>query len=191
MKVLVVTPEQTLPDEIATCNRLLTTGLVSRLHVRKPHWPVGLIRDYLRELDAEHYDKVTLHEHISLALELQLGGIHWKSDQNPQPFAGVSSRSFHRLEDLKAQSEGLDYAFISPVFDSVSKQGYKAAIDHQQLQRLLPVVNTTTVYALGGVSMDTVSEVRRLGFKGVAVLGAFWKEKTEDRLAWIKRLKDE
>jgi thiamine monophosphate synthase len=39
------------------------------------------------------------------------------------------SGSFHSWEEIRANRFPYTYVFISPVYDSISKAGYKAAID--------------------------------------------------------------
>lgn len=107
-------------------------------------------------------------------------GIHYKERDRPQPpiaraFHGVSqSTSLHTLADVLQDWQNLDYAFLSPIFDSISKEGYMAAgFDEQDISLTLRQAQMP-VYALGGVSIDKVAAVRRMGFQGIGLLGAVW-----------------
>lgn len=82
-------------------------------------------------------------------------GVHYTEKTRP---AGHLSRqagfckstAFHALDQLKGDYGALDYAFLSPIYDSISKQGYPAAsFDRQQLQSHL-LSTSFPVYALGG-----------------------------------------
>lgn len=84
------------------------------------------------------------------------------------------STSLHSLEDVTRDWQNLDYAFLSPIFDSISKEGYSAAgFDAQEVSQALQRAQMP-VYALGGVDLDKVPVVRGMGFKGIGLLGAVW-----------------
>lgn len=86
----------------------------------------------------------------------------------------LQSTSLHKLADLQTDWGHLHYAFLSPIFDSISKQGYQAAsFDRDQLKALLAGC-PMDIIALGGMTPDRVAEARELGFKGVAVIGSVW-----------------
>lgn len=121
-------------------------------------------------------------------------GIHYKERDRPQPpiprFApGLSqSTSLHSLQDVRQDWQNLDYAFLSPVFDSISKEGYNAACFHsQELSNALQHAQMP-VYALGGVSVDKVHAVRAMGFQGIGLLGAVWA--AEDPPAALQQFLD-
>lgn len=90
-------------------------------------------------------------------------------------YPGMSqSTSLHTLDDVCNDWQNLDYAFLSPIFDSISKEGYIAATFRPEA-----VVHTLhkaqmPVYALGGITPDKLQVVRDLGFAGVGILGAVW-----------------
>jgi thiamine-phosphate pyrophosphorylase len=109
-----------------------------------------------------------------------LQGIHYKERDRPQPplsrFAPAltQSTSLHSLPEVLADWQNLEYAFLSPIFDSISKEGYTAAgFDQQELADALQQAHMP-VYALGGVSIDKVPLVGSMGFQGIGLLGAVW-----------------
>lgn len=57
--------------------------------------------------------------------------------------------SLHSLQELSEDLQGLDYAFLSPIFDSISKPGYTAAFDAEALRDALSKA-TCPIIALGG-----------------------------------------
>ena len=62
----------------------------------------------------------------------------------------TSSTALHQLDQLNEDHGDLHYAFLSPIFDSISKAGYHAAFaDHEQL-RAAVAASPLTLYALGG-----------------------------------------
>lgn len=59
------------------------------------------------------------------------------------------STAFHDLKQLQHDWGQLDYAFLSPIFDSISKEGYTASFDMPELQSSVASC-TFPLYALGG-----------------------------------------
>lgn len=64
------------------------------------------------------------------------------------------------------------YATLSPIFDSISKQGYKAAFNFDELQSALSKLKLPVI-ALGGVTPEKIPLLTTLGFKGAAMLGHY------------------
>lgn len=68
---------------------------------------------------------------------------------------------------------GYDYLTLSPIYDSISKEGYKSSFERKDLEneiRNLPI----DVIALGGVTPDKFEELKAIGFAGAAMLGYFF-----------------
>jgi thiamine-phosphate pyrophosphorylase len=85
------------------------------------------------------------------------------------------STSFHTLADLGACRGELGYCFLSPIYLSISKPGYKAAFpDPDELAAGL-AASRCPVLALGGVTPDKFGGLAGLGFAGAALLGAIWQ----------------
>ena len=82
-------------------------------------------------------------------------GIHYTERSRPaaplsRPRDGLTvSTSFHGLGQLRAAWGALDYAFLSPVFDSISKEGHGAAFEEATLRTALASA-TMPIVALGG-----------------------------------------
>jgi thiamine-phosphate pyrophosphorylase len=110
---------------------------------------------------------------------LALQGIHWRKADRPGPplplIPGLAqSTGFHALSDLAEPWQHLDYAFLSPIYNSISKQGYQAtAFPKQQLMQALAACGMP-VYALGGVTPEVCSDLQAAGFDGCAVIGSVW-----------------
>jgi thiamine monophosphate synthase len=100
------------------------------------------------------------------------------------------STSVHSWEEFEALPGGLAYAFISPLFDSISKPGYRAntalLLQPEGTLPCLPV-------GLGGIGADTIGEMISGGWKGAAVLGWVWKEPrgAVKRYEQLKKIIDE
>jgi thiamine-phosphate pyrophosphorylase len=93
------------------------------------------------------------------------------------------STSAHGWEEFSKLPAGLAYAFISPLFDSISKRGYGANAGLlKRPDRELPCLPV----GLGGVSGETIGLMLEHGWKGAAVLGWIWEEPAKA----VKRLEE-
>jgi len=105
-------------------------------------------------------------------LERWIIGFDIKWHNNILPWQG-SAHSFEELEKIKT-----DICFLSPIFDSISKFGYKAKYNRDELKEGIAawknLKRSQKLFALGGVSAENIAELAELGFDGAAVLGAVW-----------------
>ncbi len=81
-------------------------------------------------------------------------GIHYTEKSRPQPPLPPEdnmtiSTALHDLQQLDVKYGALDYAFLSPIFDSISKEGYQAAFDLNDLTTCIAACNIPLI-ALGG-----------------------------------------
>ena len=84
--------------------------------------------------------------------------------------------SCHTLEEVHLNKLQSDYVFLSPIFDSISKQGYKAAFTEYILRCAhRDGIIDDKVVALGGITPANARKAMTLGFGGVAVLGDIWQ----------------
>jgi thiamine-phosphate pyrophosphorylase len=88
--------------------------------------------------------------------------------------------SAHSFEELK-KMENREIVLLGPVFDSISKHGYKSKFSKDELKagitewrEFIGSQGKTKLYALGGIDAENISELEELGFDGAAVLGGVW-----------------
>jgi thiamine-phosphate pyrophosphorylase len=87
----------------------------------------------------------------------------------------------------------MDYLFLSPIFDSISKQNYMSRFPESLLYELKEKgVIHEKVIALGGVNKENISKVEDYGFGGAAVLGGLWEDfpKQQDTNTLLIRFKE-
>ena len=178
MELLVIT-RPGLEDETALCNELFAKGL-GRLHLRKPEARREQLADWIERIEPSYRRRIVVHDHFDLALQYGLGGIHLgrRNPDVPEWFDRKHfslSRSCHSIAEVKSCQADYDYVFLSPIFDSISKQGYRAAFSREELAEARDLLSRN-VYALGGITFERLPEVERLGFAGAAMLGGFWDE---------------
>ena len=169
--IIAITSSDLYPNEAARITELLDSGRVHYVHIRKPGWTLPQTSDLISRIPARLYPKLKLHDHFTLMERYHLRGVHLNS-RNPLPPQNCSSisKSCHSLEEL-SDIESYEYVTLSPVFDSISKTGYKAAFNHDELKKEL---SGKRVVALGGVTPDKFDYLKSLGFCGAALLGYFF-----------------
>lgn len=190
MKLIAITAEKFIDDEAETINALFEAGL-ERLHLRKPHASANECERLILSIGSKWYGRISLHDHFGLAKKYGIGGLHLNS-RNPQPptgFAGILSRSCHSLEEAAREKHKYDYVFLSPIFDSISKNGYTAAFHRGALQAAARNGSIgDNVIALGGITPERIEEAAACNFGGAAVLGYLWADSVEETLERFRTL---
>lgn len=177
MEWIVITSPGFLQGEADFIDRLFNHGL-DRLHLRKPGADIGECRRLLDGISREWLPRIVVHDKFGLCREYGLGGVHLngRNPMAPPNHEGSVSRSCHSLEEISRYKGECDYLTLSPIFNSISKQGYMAAFEPEQLAAARDSgLIDSRVIALGGVTLENIPRVRELGFGGVAILGDVWQ----------------
>jgi thiamine-phosphate pyrophosphorylase len=187
MEVIAISPESGYQGEALVVERLLDAGLY-RYHLRKPAFSAAQLAQLLEQLPPDCRRRVVLHQHPELVAVFDLGGYHFKDRPDavaerdewlaqPGMATRTVSRSLHAIDDLAATCAAWDYTFISPVFASISKPGYRSRwTENECCAALRPLAGMPGKrYALGGVSADNYARCLAMGFDGVVLHGALWR----------------
>lgn len=177
MEWIVITSPGFLQGEADFIDKLFNHGL-DRLHLRKPGAEIGECRRLLDGISREWLPRIVVHDNFGLCREYGLGGVHLngRNPMAPPNHEGSVSRSCHSLEEISRYKGECDYLTLSPIFNSISKQGYMAAFGPGQLAAARDSgLIDRRVIALGGVTLENIPRVRELGFGGVAILGDVWQ----------------
>ncbi len=173
--IIIITPCRTTENETIICNNLFAKGL-STLHLRKPDADESEVRHYIESIEPCYRNRIVIHSHFHLVNEYGLKGIHLKSTMIPdfKNYVDVKhiSVSCHSFEEIESLTFNPSYAFISPVFDSISKPGYKA--NKALLDKLRISSSKVPLIALGGIDDTNVVKCRMCGFAGAAIMGYVW-----------------
>lgn len=103
----------------------------------------------------------------------------------------ISSISCHNIQTLETLDNDYDLVFISPVFNSISKENEPSRWDIDELKTFLIKPKTKTNFlALGGVNFENIKKIKETGFDGVGILGYIWTKEGEplERLTKIHKL---
>lgn len=175
MKRIVITLPYFTPGEGARIASMLADGGAARVHIRKPAADEASVAALVEEVPAHLRTRLSVHYFPAVAARYGCG-LHLNSrvPAPPAGFSGTLSRSCHSLDELRDLAD-VDYAFLSPVFDSISKVGYRSAFTSADLaDAAARGLIGPKVYALGGVDPSKFALLQRLGFGGAALLGAAW-----------------
>lgn len=184
MNLILITPDQAAANEVIVLNDCFAQGL-QRLHLRKKDFDIDDYRSYIASIDSAFHNRIVLTEYFLLLKEFGLGGVHLNShirdlEETWNELATLKpqsiSASFHSWDEIAAAENDFDYVFISPVFDSISKKGYKAGIDLDGAAALKQSkIKCPGIVGLGGVQADTIPVLKEKNFDGAALLGAVWE----------------
>ncbi|MFD2164444.1 thiamine phosphate synthase [Paradesertivirga mongoliensis] len=190
-RLIVITDPDCFAGEANLLNQLFKAGL-KRLHLRKPGHGCDEIRQLAAQISPKFRKYISVHYHPDLVTELNLGGKHYSYHDILNADLGdpeyIVSCSLHTWEELKElQGRKIDYCFMSPVYDSVSKRGYMA---NRALSTVPDFAKGFPAYALGGINLSNSTETLERGFYGIAVLGYLWEDK-ENAVKRFEMLREE
>ena len=190
MRLIAITQPHFFEGEAEQITALLHAGLPT-LHLRKPETTAQEVARLLDRLPHDLLGRIVVHDHHTLALRYPLGGIHLNGRHPTAPagYEGPQSCSCHSLEEVVERKPHCSYVFLSPIFDSISKQGYGAAFTRDTLREAHEQgIIDQKVVALGGIRADRLAQVRDLGFGGAALLGDVWRGTVEQTVDHLREL---
>ncbi len=177
MKKIIITLPGFIRNEAEYISSLFDAGL-EILHLRKPAATKEEYEKLLNTIPQKYHEKIMLHDFFELTEKYNVRGVHINR-RNPE-YNGAKnikvSKSCHSIQEL-ATIDKYDYVFLSPIFDSISKEEYYAAFSHEELlyASQTGLINEKII-ALGGIDVNTLPLLAPYNFGGVAVLGAIWKD---------------
>lgn len=194
MNLIVISYPQNIEGEHSILTQLFEHRL-EFFHLRKPDASFEELKEYLDAIPNEFHSRVILHSHFELLDRYNLKGIHINSKnieeaqnyEQKEMHRSISAHSFEEIINLKGQ---YDYAFLSPIFNSISKIGYESNFSTNDIRSFFKNNQLPTkVVALGGVDLENIDTVYQLGFEGAVFLGFIW-EAPEKAVAQFNLLKE-
>lgn len=176
--MIVITNPSAVTNEISIIASLFEEGL-SLLHIRKPVFSEIEMAKFIHQIKHEFRKKLVLHNHHQIAADFGINRIHFseterrKTIDSPLITNMVLSTSTHSIEDFNALENIFEYAFLSPVFRSISKENYTPKTDLFEDLAKRKNFNSKAV-ALGGIDSGTIEKTLQNGFDNVALLGTIW-----------------
>jgi len=185
MELYVISDPEPVKNEAMLINGLFEAGL-QVFHLRKPFADRKDYADLLKEIDEGFWDRVALHQHHELAADFGIGRLHYPERMRMEAIGGsllgnrIRSTSLHELSRLN-ELKDFEYTFFGPVFDSLSKPGYKGIWNASILKKTSPLTGMSSggsavkIIAIGGVDSSNAADLSAMGFDGLALLGAIWQ----------------
>lgn len=192
--IILIAPEKDISNEIEILHQLFEEGL-EYYHFRKPFKNYEEHVSYLNRIDKKYHDRIVVHNFHELINGFHLKGIHFQEQKrienidnpgkyfkNLEMYGKTISSSFHEPEDIENCYFEFDYHLLSPVFTSISKEGYEGrGFDVNHIDK--------NIIGMGGVTSENIESFKTLGYKGVGVLGGIWSSsKPVDAFKEIKKL---
>jgi len=152
MKIALISSPENFAGEHEMLEQMFEHGLQT-LYARKPGMPETLLERWMMAFDLKWHSRI----------------LSWPG-------------SAHSFEELKQISEDAEICFLSPIFDSISKIGYKAKYNAEQLKEGIKEWRffqekqnrKQKLFALGGIETSNLAKLAELGFDGAAILGTVW-----------------
>ncbi|WMJ72805.1 thiamine phosphate synthase [Cytophagaceae bacterium ABcell3] len=195
MKLAIFSAPEYYEGEEKLVETFLGAGL-EYFHLRKPGWEETQFHKYLKKIHPIFYRKIILHGGFGLIKKYNLKGIHLngeaikmrKLEELKYIMKGARIRglkissSAHCFEELEQYGKNFSHLFLSPVFDSISKKGYKTGFNLNEIKEKLDKRreerSATEIWGLGGINSENLPKVFQAGFTGAAVLGTIWNRYT-------------
>lgn len=178
MKSIIITNPISLPDEIPIINQLFDNGL-ELLHLRKPGYSEADYHSFVSCIHSYYRNRCVLHQFHLTAQEFGINRLHFSEKKRKeitdwnQYTDCILSTSVHSIEDFNDLPDCFEYAFLSPVFPSISKVGYVS--EKNLFAEVKKRTNfQTKLIALGGITFENEQLTIESGFDNVAMLGAIW-----------------
>jgi len=179
MKILISADNKT-SDEV----RVIKTFIDHEahfFHLRRYESTEDEVVQFLNSFTEEERKQIVLNHHHFLASEFGVNRLHFSENDRIEigdekleklhVIGFILSTSVHSVEDFQKLNSVFEYAFLSPVFDSITKQNHKAvSFDLNDVRKDIKLI------ALGGITVENYHNALNLGFDGVAFLGGVWNQ---------------
>ena len=180
IQMIVITNPIAIANETNTIHALFECGL-ELLHVRKPHFSEEEMKVFLSKIGLDYRSRLVLHQHHQLAILFGVNRIHftenartnWSLETKNKQKHFIKSTSTHAIADFNKLDCSFEYAFLSPIYQSISKPDYTSDLNVRKAITERTNYKTKLV-ALGGISAQNIEKTFQLGFDSVALLGSIW-----------------
>jgi thiamine-phosphate pyrophosphorylase len=177
--IILISPENSFEDEVNLVNLMFKLGL-DRYHLRRPDLDQrGHLLD-LKMFSRGRFGQISVHGGLPKGRIHKRVGLHKKS-LNPWEVldsASLSSVSLHDELEIENDLSKVDYAVVSPVFNSISKSEYlsKYSVEKwKEINKKRKITQPKSILlALGGIDESKLKEVYDMGFDGIALKGVVW-----------------
>ena len=135
----------------------------------------------LRKIAGDSHALFLVNDRCDLAMAVDADGVHLGQDDlpvadaramlGPDRVIGLSTHTPSQV--CEASRLPIDYIGYGPVFPTNSKPDHAPVVGIEGLRDIRPLI-TVPIFAIGGMTLDTVGLVHATGIDGVAVLSAIY-----------------
>ena len=133
----------------------------------------------LREVAARSDVLFIVNDRCDIAMAVGADGVHLGQDDLPLELARnimgphkIIGISTHRPEEVtQATRGGADYVGYGPLFPTTTKEAHEVPVGFAGLRDIRPLTSLP-VFAIGGITLESVAEVVASGANGVAAASA-------------------
>jgi thiamine-phosphate pyrophosphorylase len=138
-----------------------------------------LLAEKVSQLCRNYGSSLFVNDRLDIALAVNAAGVQLGNASVPialarqllgaQKMIGVSTHSFN--EAMEAQRQGADFVLFGPVYFTPLKAAYGAPQGLEKLKEIAAKVSVP-VYAIGGIKLENILDLRSMGVSGVALISA-------------------
>lgn len=189
MKLILISPSRQKDNEVANLIQMFENGLET-FHLRKPRYSTKRLKEYIESIPSNFHNRIVLHSHHGLAFKYNIKGIHFTRTHLRRKFSTwwtirrAQMRRMHftySISHSKLSSVydpdpvAVDYAFLSPIFDSLTGKYQSGFFDEGIITALQKTGKK--IIARGGIDKSRIEKVQQLGFYGMALYSCIWDAK--------------
>jgi len=133
----------------------------------------------IRQITSQYQTLFIVNDYVDIALLSNADGVHLGQDDisiqetrkitKKKLIIGISTHSLEQA--LEGQKNGADYIAIGPIFSTPTKKEYQP-IGIDIVKKVLEAI-TIPVVAIGGLNLDNITELKKIGIKNVAMVREF------------------
>ena len=137
------------------------------------------IAEQMQVVCTQHGVPLIVNDRADIALAVGADGTHFGQDDMPvaigrsilsqETIIGASARTEEKI--LEAISEGADYIGFGPIYQTSSKSNAETPKGLERLHRMCEIADCPVI-AIGGITLETATEVIQAGAHGIAVISA-------------------
>ena len=179
MKLVVMTKSTYFVEEDKILTALFEEGL-DNLHISKTEKSTLYLERLLSLIPNTYHRYITVHQHYHLKSEKSLAGIHLDTENAVPPigYKGQIGRTCRNSMLLKEMRRSSDYVFLANMYSSernnFDEEHTFSDLELNELkdQGLLG----KRVYAMGGITLERLPDIKQYGFGGIVVGEEFWNQ---------------
>jgi len=190
MKIIIISSSSEIENETKLVTQLFEAGLET-FHLRKHKLSTKKTKEFIKQIPEQYHNRIMLHTHHKLARKFNLKGIHHTKThrrkriktwitmrliqmRHPSILISTSYGNIGSMLNFE-KKYNYDYAFLSPIFDSLTSK-YQSGYTEHSLKSALSKTDKKII-ARGGTTIDSIAKVKELGFAGIALYSCIWKKK--------------